>query len=104
MKIDTRKAVVRPMTHADKKAVLEIDKAVSGKERAGYIEAKFFRATEDKEQLLNSLGVEHEGRVELPEPLAAIPIDAACLRSGWRLMLDSLFPECAMYQRLLNPT
>ena len=42
--------------------------------------------------------------LELPEPLAAIPIDAACLRSGWRLMLDSLFPECAMYQRLLNPT
>ncbi len=53
MKIDTRKAVVRPMTHADKSAVLEIDRAVSGKERAGDIEAKFFRATEDKEQLLN---------------------------------------------------
>jgi len=63
MKIDTRKAVVRPMTHADKNAVLEIDRAVSGKERTGYIEAKFFRATEDKEQLLNSLVVEHEGRV-----------------------------------------
>jgi ribosomal protein S18 acetylase RimI-like enzyme len=63
MKIDTRKAVVRPMTHADKKAVLEIDRSVSGKARAGYIEAKFFRATEDKEQLLNSLVVEHEGRV-----------------------------------------
>ena len=35
MKIDTRKAVVRPMTHADKKADLEIDRAVSGKEGAG---------------------------------------------------------------------
>jgi hypothetical protein len=59
-KFDTRKLVVRPMTHADKKAVLEIDRAVSGKERTGYLEAKFFRVTEDKEQLLNSLVVEYE--------------------------------------------
>lgn len=63
MKIDTRKLVVRPMSHADKAAVLEIDKAVSGKERTGYIEAKFYRATEDKRQLLNSLVGEYEGRV-----------------------------------------
>jgi len=63
MKIDVAKLVVRPMTHADKKAVLEIDRAVSGKALSGYLEAKSFRATEDKEQLLNSLVVEHEGRV-----------------------------------------
>ena len=63
MKIDLRKLVIRPISNADKEAVLEIDRAVSGKERAGYIEAKFFRATEDKAQLLNSLVVEHEGRV-----------------------------------------
>ncbi len=63
MKIDVRKLVIRPISNADKKAGREIDRAVSGKERAGYIEAKFFRATEDKAQLLNSLVVEYEGRV-----------------------------------------
>jgi ribosomal protein S18 acetylase RimI-like enzyme len=63
MKIDNRKLVFRPMTHSDKAAVLEIDRAVSGKERAGYIEGKFFRATEGNGQLLNSLVAEHEGRV-----------------------------------------
>ena len=63
MKIDLRKLVVRPLANTDKGAVLEIDRAVSGKERAGYLEAKFFRATEDKAQLLNSLVAEHEGRV-----------------------------------------
>jgi ribosomal protein S18 acetylase RimI-like enzyme len=63
MKVDTRKLVIRPMANADKKAVLDIDKSVTGKERAGYIEAKFFRATEIKGQLLNSLVVQYESRV-----------------------------------------
>jgi N-acetylglutamate synthase-like GNAT family acetyltransferase len=63
MKIDIRKLVFRPMRHGDKAAVLEIDRAVSGKERTGYIEGKFFHATEGNEQLLNSLVAQHEGRV-----------------------------------------
>lgn len=63
MKINVRNLVIRPLSNVDKEAVLEIDRAVSGKERASYIEAKFFRATEDKGQLLNSLVVEYEGRV-----------------------------------------
>ncbi len=63
MKIDVDKLVIRPLSNADKDAILQIDKAVSGKERASYIEGKFFRATEDKGHLLNSLVAEYEGQV-----------------------------------------
>ncbi len=63
MKIDINKLIIRPLSNGDKDAILEIDRSVSGKERTSYIEAKFFRATEDKGQLLNSLVAEYEGRV-----------------------------------------
>ncbi len=63
MKIDVDKLIIRPISNADKDAILQIDKAVSGKERISYIEGKFFRATEDKGQLLNSLVAEYEGQV-----------------------------------------
>jgi ribosomal protein S18 acetylase RimI-like enzyme len=63
MKIDIDKLVIRPISNADKEAILKIDGAVSGKERVSYIEAKFFRATEDKGQLLNSLVAEYESQV-----------------------------------------
>lgn len=63
MKIDVDKLVIRPISNADKEAILEIDRAVTGKERASYIEAKFFRATEDQGKLLNSLVAEYEDRI-----------------------------------------
>ncbi len=63
MKIDVDKIIIRPISDADRAAIEEIDKKVSGKERTAYIEAKFFRATKSEGHLLNSLIAEYEGRV-----------------------------------------
>jgi ribosomal protein S18 acetylase RimI-like enzyme len=62
MKVDLTKLVVRPITEADKEAILDIDKAVSGLDRSAYLEAKLYRALADG-RMNASLVAEYEGRV-----------------------------------------
>ena len=64
MSLDSSKISVRPMKDTDRDAVVEIDKAVAGRERSDYIASKLAWATaENRGVPLASLVAEYEGRV-----------------------------------------